>query len=165
MPRLRHRYGRRPYRPGVVALLVAVAFAVPGIPVIVGLVASSLRGEDLNPVQHVAVPALGLAFGFLWLYIVYRFGTMGIYVTTMGLVVRGPYSTRRIASAELVGVSMKDWQPPLLGRPTATPILELANHEVVAVWWLNARSFFILGGDGPDNIVVALRKAFPFESE
>jgi hypothetical protein len=148
----------RPYRGGVVAPLVGVAFAVAGAAVMLGFVMGSIRSKDLNAAQHVAVPLFGLAFGMLWLYLVYRFATIGIYVADGGLVVRGPYSTRRLAAAEILDVSQAEWQPPL-GRPAATPIIELANHEMLAVWWLNARSLLILGGDRPDRIVDGLRTA------
>jgi hypothetical protein len=142
----------------VVAPLVGIAFAVAGAPVILGFLIGSIRSKDLNAAQHVAVPLFGLAFGMLWLYLVYRFTTIGIYVADGGLIVRGPYLTRRLAATEILGVSQAKWQPPL-GRPAAAPIIELANDEMVAVWWLNARSLLILGGEGPDRIVDGLRAA------
>jgi hypothetical protein len=118
----------------------------------------TIRSKDLNAAQHVAVPRFGLAFGMLWLYMVYRFATIGIYVADGGLVVRGPYSTRRLAGREILGVSEAEWQPPL-GRQAAAPIIELTNHEMVAVSWLSARSLLILGGDRPNRIVDGLRTA------
>lgn len=158
MPALRHHYGTRPYRGGVVAPLIGVVFALAGAPVISGFVLGSISSNDLNAAQHVAVPIFGLAFGILWLYVVYRFATIGIYVAEGGLVVRGPYSTRRLTATEVLGVSVAEWQPPL-GRPAAAPIIELADRSMVAVWSLNARSLVILGGDGPDGIVEGLRRA------
>lgn len=150
--------GRDPIGGGVVAPLVGVVFALAGAQVIGGFVLGSISSNDLNAAQHVAVPMFGLALGILWLYVGYRFATIGIYLAHGGLVVRGPYSTRRLTATEVLGVSVAEWQPPL-GRPAAAPVIELADRSKVAVWSLNARSLLILGGDGPDGVVEGLRRA------
>jgi hypothetical protein len=122
---------RRPSRLRWFVLIVGVIFAM-ALPKAIG------AAEDGGTSSALAGAAVILALAAPYLYFAGRIARSGIWLGADGIVIRGPFRTRRISGSS--AVSFGPGVQPGAGNGTPCPILTRADGSEVGVWALGIES-------------------------